>query len=59
MSTSSIVLLVVHFGIFLLVKTRISRRKRELERENAQLRNENITLSSKAAYYERELTSKR
>lgn len=51
MSASSIILMVVHIGIFLVVKTRISKRKRELERENAVLKNDLEKSRSNEAYY--------
>lgn len=53
MSASSIILMVVHIGIFFVVKTRISKRKRELERENAVLKNDLEKSRSNEAYYKK------
>lgn len=53
MSTSSIILMVIHIGIFFVVKTRISKRKRELERENAVLKNDLEKSRSNEAYYKK------
>lgn len=53
MSASSIILMVVHIGIFFVVKTRISKRKRELERENAVLKNDLEKSRSNESYYKK------
>lgn len=55
MSTSAWIMLVLHISLFMYLRKKIARRKRELEVDNARLIAENKQLQGKLNYYIRQL----
>lgn len=53
MSLSAWIMLAAHLVLFFIVRTRISKKKRELQKENSELLRENASLKGQLRYYQR------